>query len=62
MNKIKFRSSEVVAYLEDKILMNMATEDENTLYENLHWNGKLAKNDTYKALVREMKKLWNEKF
>lgn len=62
MEKNKFRKSEVIAYLEDLILMNMATEDESTLYENMHWTGKLEKNNTYKAVVKKMHQEWDRKF
>lgn len=59
MNKIYFSKMEVLAYLEDKILMNMATEDELEMYEEYVWNGKLNKNNyTYKCLTMEMKRIY----
>jgi hypothetical protein len=57
MEKVKFRTSEVIAYLEEKLLSNMATEDETILYEEYQWNNKLDKNNyTYKQLLAEMRK------
>lgn len=59
MGKIYFSKMEVLAYLEDKILMNMATEDELELYEAFVWDGKLKRNNyTYKRLVMEMKRIY----
>lgn len=59
MSKIYFSKMEVLAYLEDKILMNMATEDELELYESFVWDGKLKRNNyTYKRLIAEMKKVY----
>lgn len=62
MERNIYRKSEVLAYLEEKILMNMATEDEQTLYEGFVWNGKLVKNYTLKKLIAEMRRLYDEKF
>jgi hypothetical protein len=63
MEKVKFRTSEVIAYLEDKILSNMATEDETVLYEDYQWSKKLDKtNYTYKMIVVEMRKLHEDQF
>jgi hypothetical protein len=56
MEKLHFRKSEVIAYLEEKILSNMATEDELEMYQDYKWNKKLNKNNyTYKKLIREMR-------
>jgi hypothetical protein len=63
MNKVQFRKSEVVAYLEDLILQDIATQDEEDLYVNYKWSGKLDKtNYTYKEVLIDMKRLWNEKY
>jgi hypothetical protein len=46
----------VIAYLEEKILSNMATEDELEMYQDYKWNNKLNKNNyTYKKLIAEMR-------
>jgi hypothetical protein len=59
MEKLRFRKSEVIAYLEDKILSNMATEDELEMYQDYKWNNTIDKtNYTYKKLIREMRKLY----
>jgi competence protein ComGF len=56
MEKLHFTKSEVLAYLEDKILSNMATEDELEMYQDYKWDRKLNKNNyTYKKLIREMR-------
>lgn len=63
MEKVKFRTSEVLSYLEEKINDNVATVDELELYEDYQWNGKLSKNNyTYKSLLSEMRKLHEVKF
>jgi hypothetical protein len=56
MEKLHFLKSEVIAYLEEKIISNMATEDELEMYQEIKWNKKLNKNNyTYKKLIREMR-------
>jgi competence protein ComGF len=56
MEKLHFRKSEVIAYLEEKILSNMATEDELEMYQDYKWDRKLNKNNyTYKKLIAEMR-------
>lgn len=63
MNGVKFRTKEVIAFLEEKILMNMATEDEMEIYETYVWNRKLNKKTyTYKKILKEMNELLNESF
>jgi hypothetical protein len=62
MEKIRFSKSEVIAYLEEKILMNEATEDESALYEHYIWNRKLTKGYTYKKLIREMRDIQENGF
>ena len=54
MKKASLRMSEVIAYLEEKILHNENTVEEMELYEGFQWNGKLEKNNTYMSLVEEM--------
>jgi hypothetical protein len=58
MTKLRFNKSEVISYLEDKILMNEANQDETELYENYIWNSKLTKGYTYKKLIAEMKNIF----
>lgn len=63
MEKLKFRKSEVIAYLEDLVSENAATDEQEELYEEFQWSGKLNKNNyTFKLTVSQMRKLWNEKY
>jgi hypothetical protein len=62
MEKLHFSKSEVTSFLEEMIEIGMATEDEQLLYENYIWDGKLERNSTYKKVLRKMKKLTNEEF
>lgn len=63
MNQLNFIEEEVIAYLEDKILMNMATEDEEVFYQDYKWDDSLNKNNyTYKKLVKQMRRLYEIKF
>jgi hypothetical protein len=62
MEKVTFRKEEVIAFLEDMIISEMATYDEEVLYQNYKWTGKLEKNYTYKMVLHRMRELWDEKF
>jgi hypothetical protein len=62
MDKVKFHKEEVISFLETKIELNEANQDELELYEDYQWSGRLEKNYTYKMLVKEMRKLFNSKF
>lgn len=55
---VKFRKSEVIAYLEEKIISDIATPEESELYEDYHWYGKLNKNKTLKKVIREMRDIY----
>jgi hypothetical protein len=59
--KNNWRASEVLAFLESKLLSNTATQRENELYENVRWNNeKLTKtNYVVKSLVKQMNKEYN---
>ncbi|MGM7720513.1 hypothetical protein [Metabacillus sp. Hm71] len=56
MTKRRWTKSDLIAFLEDKIQMETATQDEMEYYENYIWNNELEVNYTYKKLIREMKK------
>mgnify|MGYP005750563679 CR=1 FL=1 len=58
-DKLTWRKSEVLAYLEELVLTGEATDAESVLLENYHWTGKLNKNNTYKMIIRKMRKEWN---
>jgi hypothetical protein len=62
MEKIKFNTSEVYNFLEEKVILNLVTEEELVLYEEYIWNSKIDKNYTYKCLIREMRELYNERY
>jgi hypothetical protein len=62
MKKNLLPKSEVLAFVEDLISMQMASEEVLTWYEEYQWNGKLNKNNTYKKLIKKYKKLHNEVF
>lgn len=56
-----YKVNEVIAFLEEMIVSEMATENEEILYQDYKWFGKLNKNNTYKRVLKKMKKLGNEK-
>jgi hypothetical protein len=62
MEKLHFTKSEVTSFLEEMQEIGMATEDEQLLYENYIWDGELVKNNTYKRVLKKMKKFLNEEF
>lgn len=63
MEKLKFRKSEVIAFVEDLIQSNAATDEQEEFYEEFQWSGKLNKNNyTYKFTIAQMRKLWNEQY
>jgi hypothetical protein len=52
----KFRTSEIISYLEEKLNDNMATEEEEQLYSDYKWSGKVNKNTyAWKNLIMEMR-------
>jgi hypothetical protein len=58
MTKLNFSLEEVVSFLEMKMMDNTATYEQEQLYVEYKWNGKLKKNYTYKLTLKEMKE-WN---
>jgi hypothetical protein len=57
--KSSWRKSEVIAYLESKIVDNQENEDEINLYQDWKWDGVFPSNvRTYWSLVKEMDKEW----
>lgn len=62
MEKHKFRDEDVIYYLEQLILDNLADENEQTLYEEYIWNGSFNNlhivnklKYTYMSLVKKMR-------
>lgn len=62
MNQVNFTKSEVLAFVEDLILDQMATEDEQHWYEDLMWYDEFKTNYTYKNIIRKMRKVYEVKF
>jgi hypothetical protein len=63
MEKVKFHKEEVISFLETKIELNEANQDELELYEDYQWSGELNKtNYTYKLLLKQMRDLYEVKF
>lgn len=58
----QYKVKEVIAFLEWVIINEMATEDEQVLYQNFKWSGQLERNYSYKKVLHKMKKLENEIF
>lgn len=61
MEKLHFSKMEVLSFVEELILDQMATEDEQAWYENFVWNGEFKKNYTYKVIIRKMKRVYDGK-
>lgn len=55
MTRRRFTKSDLIAFLEDKIEMNTATQDEMELYITYKWENILEVNYTYKSLIKQMK-------
>jgi len=63
VTKLTWRKSEVIAYLEEKIQMGVATEEEEVIYQDYKWDNKIDRNTyAWKCLIREMRELYSEKF
>jgi hypothetical protein len=58
MTKLNYSLEEVVSFLEMKMMENTTTYEQEQLYVEYKWNGKLKKNYTYKLTLKEMKE-WN---
>lgn len=62
MTKLHYGRSEVQAFVEELILDQMATEEEQLWYEEIQWNNRFNKNNTYKGILRKMKKIYEGNF
>jgi hypothetical protein len=63
MNRNIFRKSEVIAFVEELIQSNAATYEQEEMYLTFKWDGILNKNNqTYKRTIRQMYRLYSEKF
>jgi hypothetical protein len=59
MEKIRFSKSEVLSFVEDLILCQMATQEELEWYEEVKWNKVFKINYTYKLIVKKMVREYN---
>ena len=55
MERKKYTVEEVVSFLEFKLESNTATYDQEQLYVDYKWDGKLKRNYTLKKTLKEMK-------
>lgn len=62
MQKVRFLKSEVIAYLEELLLDQAATDEQEELYVEYTYTGKLVKNYVYKKTVLQMKSIYEGKF
>lgn len=63
LEKVSFRTSDVIAYLEEKIAMGLATQAEDDLYSEYKWSDKVNKKDyAFKRLLREMRNTYLGEF
>jgi hypothetical protein len=62
MEKLHFSLEEVISFLEMKMIDNTATYEQEQLYVDYKWDGKLKKNYTYKLTLRQMKKIYENGF
>lgn len=62
MQKVRFLKSEVISYIEELINDGAASEEQEELYVNYKWTGKLEMNYTYKVTLKEMKRIYESGF
>jgi hypothetical protein len=62
MEKLHFKTSEVISFIEDLINDGAATDEQEELYVDYKWEGKLKKNYTYKVTLKQMKRIINNGF
>lgn len=56
--KLTFRTEEVVAFLEERILDGISKSYEDVLYEDYCVTGKLERGNALKNVLRTMKREW----
>lgn len=61
MRYYPFPEEEVLSFVENKIKDDTATEDEQILYQDYQWYGKLNKmSGTYRKLINQIHKINNK--
>lgn len=61
MEKRKFKNSEVTSFLEELVMSELATEEEEEMYQDYRWTGKLdihKYSKTIKKLLVKMRKYY----
>lgn len=60
MERYTFRREEVIAFVEDLIRNNAASDAQEEMYLKFTWDNKLNKNNyTYKKTLKQMKRIYN---
>ncbi|WP_299831280.1 hypothetical protein [uncultured Metabacillus sp.] len=63
MSKLTWRTSEIIAFLEESIIDGTATESMEIIYQDYKWFNKIdRKSNEWKSVIRKIKKLHNEEF
>lgn len=63
MTKLNWRLSEVISFLEERIIDGIATEEEEIVYQDYKWTNKINRNTyEWKCVIGEMSKLYEEKY
>jgi len=61
--KLMWRVSEVIAFIEERIIDDIASEEEEIMYQDYKWSGKINKNTyEWKCVLRNMNKEYNGGF
>lgn len=60
MKSNMFNQYEIQAFLEDKLINNTASDQEEVYYIELKMNNYLTYDEVYQSIVRQMKRLYNE--
>ena len=63
MTKLSFRTSEIIAFIEESIIDGTATDSMEIIYQDYKWFNKIdRKSNEWKSVIRKIKKLHNEEF
>jgi hypothetical protein len=63
LEQVRFRLSEVISYLEVRVINDEANKQEKEMYESFVWNGFLDKEkyfNTYNKVLKRMKEEYEE--
>jgi len=63
VTKLSFRTSEIIAFIEESIIDGTATDSMEIIYQDYKWFNKIdRKSNEWKSVIRKIKKLHNEEF